>query len=99
MRFTSEIEDLGDVSATDTLAFSFVFSGSENLIVDSLVYDREVITIGSAAPPFGADQSAIEGKLHPGNQSGKRNAIIAIFGNFAAEKRELNITYEIKENR
>lgn len=96
MRFTTEIADMGTISASDTLSFSFEFSASENLVIDSLTYDAEVITLSDEDALFENPKKTISGKLHPGNQTGKQNAVIAIFGNFAADKRELNITYEIK---
>jgi len=96
LRFTSEIADMGAISSADTLSFTFAYSASENLVVDSLVYNKQVITLSAEETLFQKAENAISGKLHPGNQTGKQNAVIAIFGNFAADKRELNITYEIK---
>ncbi|MEM9050675.1 MAG: hypothetical protein AAGC47_01375 [Bacteroidota bacterium] len=98
VNFESEIIDLGLVEANGNVEFTFNFevvnaksfsldstSTSENLEVDF-------------SPSYSQGSQSFSGMIFINNESGKQNKTIEIFGNLVGLKKQLNITYEVKEN-
>lgn len=94
IRFESEIHDFGTITAGDSIPFSFNFSYTGNLKMDSLSTDTAEITILDKS--YHNNAGRVAGILHPSHSQGKQNSVILIFANIPGLTRELNITYEIE---
>ncbi|WP_204336823.1 hypothetical protein [Cryomorpha ignava] len=94
IRFNSEIQDFGTITAGYSIPFSFAFSCVGNLTIDSIRTNPMEITILDQSYENGSGR--IAGILHPSHSRGKQNNVILIFANIPGQSRELNITYEIE---
>ena len=94
MRFNSEIQDFGLIQAADSIPFSFDFTYSGNLDIDSVKAAPSVLTILESE--YKGGKGKITGILHPADFGGKQNSVILIFANIPEKNRELNITYEVE---
>ena len=96
VRFDTEIIDFGSIASSDSLEFSFRYHSKGVFEIDSLVYNREVLTLNPEIYNSDADTRTLSGILHPTNLSGKQNAVISVYGNITERKKELNLTFEIE---
>lgn len=93
--FDSQIKDFGSIQSTDILAFAFHFTYAGDLKIDTLEADRSQISLNTIT--FENGKGSINGVLHPRHTSGKENLTIILTGNFAEEKIELNLSFEVEE--
>jgi tetratricopeptide (TPR) repeat protein len=94
VRFDSELVDLGSVLRSHRIGFSFPFEveGEEVFRVDSVSVPSsvELDRKGTYAP----GDRKFEGRLYTGEEQGKRNLVIEVYGNIPGGRKELNITFE-----
>jgi len=96
IRFESEIIDLASVNRGDSVSFSFDFEVviDQPFRIDSVEVSPEIVL--SFAEEYTRGKHKLEGTLIVVEPNGKQNEILTLFGNIAGERKQLNLTFEVK---
>ena len=94
INFDSEIKYLGIIEPGDSIPFSFEFTYTRDLKIETLKADSSEITLFT--PHYENGKGRISGILHTQRKSGKENLVVLLFGNIAEGSRELNLSFELE---
>jgi len=98
VNFESEIIDLGLVEPERSIEFTFNFEvvDAKSFSLDSTLVAENVEV--SFLSNYAQGSQHLSGRIFIKNESGKQNKTIELFGNLVGLRKQLNITYEVKEN-
>ena len=98
VNFESEIIDLGLVQPNSNVEFTFNFEvvNAKSFSLDSTSTSENVEV--NFSPNYARGIQNFSGVITIKNETGKQNKTIELFGNLVGFNKQLNITYEVKEN-
>ncbi len=88
LRFETEIINLGQVKAGETISFSFPYQKANTTILNAV--HSEASNVNLTLNP-----TSVSGEIKIGTDIGKQNVVLIVEGDFADSPKELHLTFEL----